>query len=312
MSTTLDNVFSKISVDYLVAGNARISWELNRHFIDPGPYTFQLQMGRTQLADADDWIDVGAPVVDTYFALDTSKRLFGKTLDVHYRVELTTTIDTYVSPAVNSYGLLSKRDWLFAREMTRKELLRHSVFTSPSGYLLKAIRYGPKCPTCLDTYTGEISNSRCPDCYGTGYENGYFAPLSAFYADVGLDTTRDKIDPNKGMDKQDVIQARFIGDTQLYTYDVWINGTSDERYYIHTVQVASQIRGVPIVYQAELKLAPFSDVVYTVPLDLLSSSISKKRKHSQVSSKWPTNKQRTTSYLELAIANSKRTKRQAQ
>lgn len=259
--------FARINVDNLIDGNIRLTWEMDRHLIDVGPYSFQLQVGHTALEDADDWVDVGAPVVDTYTVTDTTKRLFGKTLDVHYRLELTTSTDTYISHAVSCEGLLSKRDWLTWQEVLRKERLRHSTLTSVKGYLLKARRYGTPCPVCLDEYTEEVSKSKCMTCYGTGFEGGYFTPLEANYADLGLQSSRDHRNANIGMQNEHVIQARFLGDILLYSYDVWINAFSDERYYVQTTQVSSQIRGVPISYNVELRLAPFSDIIYSFDIN---------------------------------------------
>lgn len=269
------NPFARVLVDFLVDGGARISWDMSPHFIDPGPYTFQLQAGHTGIETADDWVNVGAPVVDTFFTFDLTQRLYGgKTLDLYYRIQLTTALGTYISPAQNCFGQLLKRDWLKAVEMTRKERLRHRVFTSPNGFLLKARRYGPPCTACTDrtvALTGEIANSHCPVCFGTGFTLGYFAPVAGTYADVGLDKARDKRDPQVGMTNQRSIRARFIGDPLLYTYDVWVNATSDLRYRILEVEVLSQVRGIPLVYQAELRVAPFSDVIYTIPLGIGST-----------------------------------------
>jgi hypothetical protein len=258
-----NTVFQRLLVDNTVNGGTRVQWEMQRHFSDAGPYTFQLQVGHTGLNTSDDWIDVGAPVVDTYFTFDLNKRVWGKTPDPHYRVELTTGTGTYYSEPEKVEGRLQKRDWLTAREIIRKELLRHRVLTSPDGYLLKSRRYGPQCPSCLDQLTGEVSYTNCPDCYGTSFENGYFTPMPACFADVSLEQDRDHRQEDKGMDHQDVITARFIGDPSLYSYDVWVNRTSDERYYIHNVAVKGHVRGYPLIYDAELRLAPFSDIIYT-------------------------------------------------
>jgi hypothetical protein len=261
-----NQAFRRLKIDCVIAGGTRVSWDLNPHMVDPGPYSFQLQVGHTGLTDADDWEDVGAPEIDTYYIIDDEKRTWGKTLDPHYRVKLITGVATYYSEPESCDGKLSKRDWLNAREIIRKEILRHSVLTSPEGYLLKVRRYGPRCTECTDEFTEEVSKTNCPDCYGTGFQNGYFEPMPACFADLSQPQVRDHRNPSKGMDKEYVISARFIGDTQLYSYDVWVNKTSGERYYLHTIKTAAHVRGVPIVYDAELRLAPFSDVIYTVPV----------------------------------------------
>ena len=258
--------FARVTVDNLIQGGARVSWEIERHFVDPGSYDFQLQIGHTGLDEADDWTDVGSPVVDTYYAFDLEKRAYGKTLDTHYRVELTTTSGTYYSRPAPSDGLLSKKDWLIAREIVRNEQLRHSALTSVKGFLVKARRYGPRCLSCTDPLTEEVSQSQCQDCYGTGFDLGYFEPLPTYFCDIGLEQNREHRNPQTGMEKQDVVKARFVGDTQLYSYDVWINEFSDERYYMHTIGSVANVRGVPLVFDVELRLAPYTDVIYTLPL----------------------------------------------
>jgi hypothetical protein len=260
------DAFARVLVDYVVSGGARVSWEMNRHFVDPGPYSFQLQFGRTGNQDADDWIDIGSPVVDTYFTFDLEKRLFGKEMDSFYRVELVTNEGTYYSMIAQADGKLDKRDWLFVREFIRKEQLRHRVMTSVKGYLLKARRYGPRCETCTDTYTEEVQNTNCPDCYGTGFQNGYFEPMQDVYCELQLQGNRTHRDGQTGTQKSDVLQARFVGDPQLYSYDVWIADYADERYYMHNVQQTGQHRGVNVIFTAELRLAPFTDVIYTFPI----------------------------------------------
>lgn len=285
--------FKRILVDYAVVGTARISWEMSTHFVDPGPYTFQLQVGHTALEAATDWVNVGSPVVDTYMTTDTEKRLFGKTLDVHYRVQLTTSTSSYTSMTQPVDGLLLKRDWLKYREIARKEQLRHSVQTSPQGYLLKAIRYGPRCPACTDQYTEETTWTNCPTCYGTGFLNGYFPALPAYYADVSVAQAREHRDPNVGMQKQETITARFIGDPQLYSYDVWCNATSDERYYLHTISVKAQVRSVVLIYDAELRIAPFTDPIYNFNLNPMMST---KRKEI-----WQKPAKKSLNYLEAAL-----------
>lgn len=299
--------FSRVTIDYIVQGGGRISWEIDRHFTDPGPYTFQVQIGHTGLSDADDWDDVGAPVIDTYFKIDVEKQLFGKTLDVHYRVQLTTTLGTYISNPQSVEGLLSTRDWLNAREIVRKEILRHHALTSVNGYLLKVRRYGPLCGECSDQFTNEVSKSNCPTCFGTGYELGYFTPLAATYADIGLAEQREHRNPSVGMESKSIITGRFIGDPQLYSYDVWVNGHSDERYYMHTLKVTAQVRGVPIVYDAELRYAPFTDIVYTVPIIGEGSQARVSDKLSSKKVKTWKNKSELN-YLEAAINAQKRTK----
>jgi hypothetical protein len=269
--------FQRLEVQYVVTGGTRVSWEMDRHFIDPGPYNFQLQVAHVGIEFADDWEDVGVVVTDQFFSIDMTQRLFGKTSEVHYRVRLNTPNGTYYSMTANALGLLNKRDWLKWREIHRKEKLRHRVLTSVEGFLLKARRYGEPCPICTDKLTEEITWTNCPTCYGTGFRNGYYAPLAASYGDIGQPADQDRRDDKHAMLNPVVITARFIADPQIYTYDIWCDKYSDKRYYIKTVKVAAQVRNVPVVYETELSLAPFTDVIYTYPLSTAQLQMQKRR-----------------------------------
>ena len=43
-----------------------------------------------------------------------------------------------------------------------------------------------------------------------------------------------------------------------------MNGSSDERWRVETIQVAASIRGVPIVYSVKMGLVPFNNSVYSL------------------------------------------------
>src|SRR6059058_5322404 len=71
---------------------AVVSWDMACGFNEPLPHTFQLQVGRSNLSTfvndgsgrVDDWADAGAPVQNTFYVVDTTGRLFGKTADLFY------------------------------------------------------------------------------------------------------------------------------------------------------------------------------------------------------------------------------------
>lgn len=261
-------VFDRVHVDFMNIGETRVTWSLSPRFRGNPPYTFQLQVGQTGNPLADDWQDVGSPVVDAFMATDVSRRWFGKVQTPHYRVVLrTATNEVYVSPPATVLGDLNWREWRLAQEIIRKEKLRHRWFASVPGFLLKQRRDGARCSRCIDRLTGEPKDSRCPLCYGTGWLGGYFKPLPLTYADVDLGQIKEQRQLQAaGMTAPVVVTARFIGAPQLYAQDVWVNSKSDARYIIHTVKPTAHIHGVPLVLMAELRLLPPDDVVYSIPV----------------------------------------------
>lgn len=257
--------FRRVSVDHMVRGTSRIWWQLDPLFQEPGPRYFQLQVGKTGINEAGDWKNVGAPVVNGYVAYDDAWRLSGYDLITHYRVVLTTPTTTYISHPANCWGELNERDWVLAREIIRKEQLRHR-FVSVPGYLIKIMRSGTPCPRCRDTLTREVTDSYCPVCSGTGFEVGYHPPLPMQCWDLSPQIIQEHTDSEmRGTTRQNaVVTARVIGFPALNRYDVWVNGASDERWVVDAIKVSAAMRGVPLIYEVQLHLLPFSDNTYAL------------------------------------------------
>lgn len=260
-------VFSRIVVMPLIAGGTRIAWELNDHFVatNPPPHTFQLQVGRTANPLADDWEPVGVPATDTWFLIDDSQRVFGKTQWTHYRICLATATQTLFSQPQPAYGFLDFREQRLYLEIIRKELLRFR-YTGQEGYLLKRKLYGLACASCTDQQTGEVRDPDCPTCLGTGFMQGYFPPMECIFADVDPISRRDELDAGqmRGTINDIVTSARMLAAPHLNAEDVWVQRRGDQRWYVQRVIHTSEMQGTPIVAKVELRLAPYSDSIYNV------------------------------------------------
>lgn len=259
--------FRRVSVDHMIYGTTRIWWQLEPEFNDAGPYVFQLQVGNTGLREADNWQDIGAPVLNGYVAFDDKRHNTGTVWTAHYRVTLTTARGVYVSAPSPSVGELSERDWVLAREIIRKETLRHQK-VSIGGFLVKAFRYGSPCPRCRDALTQESGDTDCPVCYGTGLESGYHPPLPLQCWDLSPQVIDEQSDAElRGTTRDNgMVTARVIGFPALNARDIWVNETSDERWVVRAVKVAAALRGVPLVYDVQLEVIPISNVIYYLPL----------------------------------------------
>lgn len=249
----------------MVRGTSRVWWQLEPVFNEPGPYVFQLQYGRTGLRDTTDWRNIGSPVTDGYAAYDPAWHEGGYDLLGHYRVKLTTPTNTYISQAANCFGELGERDWLLAREIVRKEELRHRL-ASVAGYLIKPYRFGRPCPRCRDPLTQEVTDADCPVCSGVGFEVGYHPPLPVQFWDLSNETTTEHVDAQlKGSTRENAyVTARALGFPALQKNDIWVNGSSDERWLVDSIQVSASLRGVPIVYEVKMGLVPFNNAIYAI------------------------------------------------
>lgn len=262
--------FQRVTVDFLTTGYSRITWELDPSMADEGPYDYRLQYSQVGSATADDWSDVGSATRDASYLIDPDRRLWGVSATTHYRVILTTAVGTYVSRGANVYGVLSREQWLLAQEVFRKERLMLRRLTGTRGYLLKARRYGTRCPNCVNATTGEIGNSSCSTCYGQGISGGYQMPIPYQVVDQGNEDFKERVAYNENLGTIGdavVIKARAVAEIPVASRDAWILEGSDRRYYVHRVSVISAFHGVPIVYDVEFRYAPRSDVLYNFAYD---------------------------------------------
>lgn len=262
-------VFDRVVVSYLIRGGTRVMWQLLDTFTDPRPLNFQLQVGRTNNQDADDWLDVGLPVENAYFAFDPDQHVWGKTDWTHYRIKLTTTLGTYYSLPTGGMGILDRRHWRAAREMIRQKIKDWRLGPSgQEGYLLKRRWVGQNCPICLDYMTKEVTNPDCPDCYGTGKKCGYYFPMACVYASLSPKYRHTELDGDKGGQRGTindvVVQAEMLGGYLLDELDIWVAKKTDDRYYIHEVQNTGELKGVPITSSVKLRPVPYSSIVYSI------------------------------------------------
>lgn len=251
----------------MIRSQTRVWWQMDPEFNDPGTHTFQLQVGATGLKNATDWINVGTPIVDAYYGTDDVQRDAGAVILAHYRVTLTTGRGTYVSAPVNPVGFLPEKDWLEAREILRKEQLRLRK-VGCEGTLLKRFRYGTKCDRCRDTVSEEVSISDCPKCNGTGFVIGYHAPAALHCFDLSPQVFDEKVDAQvRGTIRDNaIVTARVFAFPALQRLDAWVNNFSDERWIIHYIKHVAVLRGVPLISEVRMHLAPFTHQIYKLEI----------------------------------------------
>jgi len=278
MLDTRDNVFAYVAVNYLARGGATITWQLARVFQDPGPYDFRVQVGSTGVAVADDWtyIDSG-PTTNIFSEVDTVRRGFGKQQRTHYRVELTTPLATYYSHPASTSGIMDKHYWNIAREIVRQNRLLMDRSTAVTGWLLKR-RWNGAGPSPMQTTTavtdpldGSITVPTSTATMGTPFTGGFYSPYP-IEIEVNPSSHREMISLESGRGTTDeagmVISGRAIMNPELTTLDAFVISTTDRRYYFQTIKNVAEIRGVPLIAEVELRLAPVNDVIYAIEIPL--------------------------------------------
>jgi hypothetical protein len=259
--------FSRLTVDthYNVASQNRVmvTWALNREFINPGPYKFQLYRG---LSTNDTKRVKVAEVIDQPFLYDMSPSFpqMGKSL--YYVVKL---IDgrgaEFWSQAATTDMYWGHRDWLLARDIIRKETLLLRKKTGTKGWLLKRRTWGDPCPDCLDPVTKQVQNARCSTCYGTGFVGGYYDPVE-FWITMNATSRMQRLTPEQGVVSENIETARTLAYPPVDTNDVWVNATVNHRYRVQpTIASIARHRGIDIVLNILLEELPESSAAYMVP-----------------------------------------------
>lgn len=266
-----DWIFSSLRVTPTITGGSRIEWRLHPRFNDPGPYSYRLEVGRTGLPEADDWEIVGSPAEDAYYLIDDEgQRVYGKTNWTHYRVVVSTPQGTYPSPPIRADGDLSSRDRRTWRTILKTWQRLLELRIGQEGYLLKRRLFGELCPNeDVDFQTREILDPHCDVCYGTGFVGGYYEPYPCFYAALDTRASHNNRETRSRGTVDDAlrVKATMLGVPQVFEGDVWVDKATDRRWYIHQIQNKIEVRGVAAVIDCELRLAPYTDVIYQFAIE---------------------------------------------
>lgn len=238
----------------------RYSWELSGAFNDPGPWKFVVYKGKSPDGP---WLAVSPELVNEFAWQEPDGELnkVNKANVLYFRVVMKTPDGEYESPVVQPYGRLDRRDFLLAKEIMRQSVLHSKGMAGVQGQVYMLSVFGPKCRKCLDPITGEIRDSHCKHCFGTGRDPAYHGPYDMwldFSEDVNHQTTTDKT----GTVERKSFQVRAIGNLVLKYGDVLVVPGSDKRYYVRMAQMTTEIRRIPIIQTLTVEEAPQTDKVY--------------------------------------------------
>ena len=249
----------RISPNYL--GGFLYAWEMGGGFNDPAPWIFKVQVGQT--ADGP-WDDVSPELVNVIAWRDEGgKHLYGKSNVLYFRVVMRTSRKTYFSHAVQPYGDLPRREFLLAREIMRRECLRARVLAGVECDVYISSTFGPKCPHCIDPVTGDVRDSHCKWCYGTGRYPAYFGPHKMMLS-FSTDQAHHKETSNDGTHETKTFEALAIGNPVLKKGDVVIDVRQDKRYVVGVTSIISEVRRVACLQKLGFDESAISDSVYRI------------------------------------------------
>lgn len=258
--------FSVFRIAPSYAGGFYYSWEISGGFNDPAPWEFVVQRGPTNNGP---WEDISPKLVNVIAWKDEGgKNLGGKSNTLYFRVVLKTPKGVYVSHVMQPYGDIGRREFLLAREIIRRETLRARVLSGVECDVYIRSTFGPKCTHCLDPVTGEVRDSHCKYCFGTGRYPAYYGPHRMMLS-FSVDSAHHKTNSNDGTHETRMFEALAIGNPVLKHGDVIVDIKQDKRYVIGTAAIISEVRRIPCLQNLAFEEASVSDSVYKIgiPVD---------------------------------------------
>jgi len=256
--------FLSITPNY-VSGHF-VEWQLDHLFSDDEPHEFTVEVSEDSNFSE---ITYALPtVINTYFAVDNTHTKQASTIDFFYRIKLKTPKKIYYSNALSlASGSDTRRNYLLAAEMVRKELLRLRKYTGHAVYLLKRKNFGKKVKESLDPISGIVITNNVSD-FGTSFEGGYYAPLKTLMSYEIVKQDRKLSEQGLGTVESSTIVVRMAGFPIANPEDLLVDSGDFTRYRI----MDQQIKRLPgtslcICQKLTIETLPTSDISYKIPVE---------------------------------------------
>lgn len=261
--------FHKVYTSINLYGYKLIRWEMDGSSFKPTtPVSFYVDKARS----GGEWTNIAGPLVDTCYYTDTVPWDWNKEYNTFFRVRFLDGATWIYSTPVQAGNNWDQHDWTIAKEIIRKEyLVMRKV--GQQGILLKRRQWGQRCTTCTDYDSRAVVNRDCPLCLGTGILGGYYTPIDMPIWSVTPMQSRTKTVTAGGVLQPSMNNARVVAYPLLETFDVWCDAGSNERWFIDAIKPVAEIKGIPVVEMMDLKLKPFSDVIYTAPANVKANEV---------------------------------------
>jgi len=236
-----------------------IRWTMRPSFKSSAPIDFYVDKARS----GGEWEEVAGPLEDECTFIDTTRWNWNKDLNTFYRIRYDKgTEDWEYSIPVRAIGSWERKDFAVAKEIARKELLSYQLLGLP-GVLLKRREWGTPCH-CVDFDTGEPQDSQCTECFGTGISKGYYAPITLTVNPQQLSHSMTRTDRGLADDNKRMVRC-VAYPTLIKENDLWLDSSNGTRWVIRGATTATELKGVPLIYELALNKVPMTDVIYKDP-----------------------------------------------
>lgn len=287
------NIASLVGLNYFLPKSILIKWEISDTEDTVENYKFELFRGafdsenlfqnspniaNTQPNQSTNFFEDRLDNLELIAVIDGSSNLEHLDSDIntlkvdiayYYKIRAVSKVDNSASeffPMVYKFNKEMVQDSLGGSSITSYirtiQNIYLGVVNNSEGYILKRIRTGERCHSCYDDIRGQISDSDCQECFGTGYTRGYYRPYAIKFAysspviNIAEGQSIEGVNPSS----QDITIW-----TNHYPFvsvgDIFINEKND-RYVVKNVQRTTKNNDYVLRQDLVLTKIPYSDIVY--------------------------------------------------
>ena len=260
-----------VKVTPLYPKKVLLQWDLH----DPpasGSYTFTIERSGST---AGPWTTVVAGLQNAYNYFDDFSKLSNEhdinllslQRNIYYRI-------TAAPPAGDAatsepHGFEPSELSPMARGLRRRlRYEQQTVYRKVNGVKLaisKRRRWGPRCTKCFDPVSKAVLHSHCADCYGTGFEDGYWTSIVMW----GRINTPDQIavqDAPAGVVESAGHVITLLDVPRLQDQDLITELDTNKRYVVRR-QLQTELRRYPVHQQVQVSQLSRNSIEYLLAVD---------------------------------------------
>lgn len=176
-----------------------------------------------------------------------------------WRVVLIGRLGEYPSDPVQEGFAPNFFDLQYAHVIYRREYLTLIHYSGVKGSILHKRETGALCPVCSDEGAGGAPlRSDCQSCDGTGRLGGFYPSQELWVFIQGAADATQRVGNQLGtVAPGEKVRARTTVTGWITTYDIWVNGSTGDRYMITAIKPEVVYKDYVITYALEMERLPF-------------------------------------------------------
>lgn len=182
---------------------------------------------------------------------------------IYYKVVITDSANTSAEAVRAVAPGLPRKQALLKRKILRDESVALK-FNGIEFAVLKRKHWGLRCKACFDLLTKKVTNSKCPVCYGTGFDGGYFSPVR-IKGRIGVSNVQTQMTPqgNADLNKRRLITLDY---PVIDVYDILVDIRQNRRYLVEAAH-GTELKTSVVHQDITLSEVARDSVEYRIPVN---------------------------------------------